>query len=678
MLRALLFFLSEANATMRRHPAATLASLVSMTAVLFVLGLLLVVTYNVRVLTQALESRKGIVVFLEVDRPENRRQELAGIFGGFGEVKSVRWIPREEALQDVEDELGGLDVDGILGDNPLPDAFIIQCRPHARDAATLSSLATEIAAYEGVEDVLYGEDWVESLDNSLATLRRITLLVGLLCAVAVVLVLGATLRLTLVHRQATLATMRIVGATFGYIRGPFLAAGLIKVLLSTALALLLLHVVVRLSHRFLPGTVFLPAGWIVLLILGAAILGVAGSFLALEPVLRNLEDRSRRRIWAVGLILILSTGAAGWAAAQPAGGSISTHERELARLKAEIETNRARIGALRERRENLQEMLARLEQDVRLTRDYLEKLEQQEARLERDLERRRGELESTSGRLEDVREKLAERVVDYYKHRRVDLAELLLSSESFPQLYARAHYLSWAIHSYRRDLTALAQEERALKEAAGELATRQARLARLRREKAEESRQLESRVADARREQETVERELAEHLDRLQELEAREARTADLLRELSARGDGEAFIGGGLEASRGRLPWPVKGRVVSGFGSRIHPRFKTRIISRGIDIASEAGTRFRAVAAGRVVYAEWLSGYGNCVILDHGEDFYTLYAHARALVVSPGETVARGDALGEVGATDSVHGAGLHFEIRRGAEALDPSRWLQR
>ncbi|MBU1949589.1 MAG: permease-like cell division protein FtsX [Candidatus Eisenbacteria bacterium] len=677
MLRALLFFLSEALESMRRHPAATMAALVSMTSVLFVLSLLLVITYNVRVLTEELESRKGIVVFLESDRPEGRRKELVDIFKGFGEVESVRWIPREEALKEVEEELGGLDVDEILASNPLPDAIVIQCLPDSRDAVTLSSLSTEIAAYEGVEDVLYGEEWVESLDRSLMTMRRVTLLVGCLCAVAVVLVLGATLRLTLVHRQGTLAIMRIIGATFGYIRGPFIVAGIVQVTLAGAISLILLRLVVSLGHRFLPGVSYLPTGWIVMLLAGAAVLGLAGSYFALEPVLRGMESGSRKKMWAGAAILIGCLAFGGLAGAQ-SSGTIATHEEDLIQLKAQIQTNRARILSLRSRQENLNEMIERLDTDLRLSRSYLEKLNQQEERLRADLDHRTIELDGTRERLILVRERLAGGVQDYYKRRRIDLAELLLSSETFPQLYARAHYLSWSIHQYRKDLLDLAEEESALMESAQELRDQQARLQRLQREKKAESSGLEARSKETLQEKAQVESELKDHLQVLKDLETREARTTQLLRELESQRRAAAGAGNGLESMKGRLPWPVEGDVQTGFGSHVHPRFKTRVVNRGVDIKAPAGRIFKAVAPGLVVYAEWLTGYGNCVILDHGRGYYTLYAHAQSILVQKNQSVAQGVPLGEVGETDSVRGAGLHFEIRQGAEALNPDLWLSK
>jgi septal ring factor EnvC (AmiA/AmiB activator)/cell division protein FtsX len=657
---------------MRRHPAATVAAVVAMTCVFFILGIFLDISYNVGRLVDRLEARKGLVVFLDPEMSESRREELKGIFEGFEEVASIRFVSREEALRELERDLGGTDVEGILGENPLPDALEITCWPEARDAATLASLATEMQAYDGVEDVLYGKRWVEVLDRGLRTLRRLTLLVGLLAAAAVSLVLAATLRLGLLHRRQALGIMTVIGATRGFIRGPFLLAGVLQVLLAMALALFLLWISVAAGNALLPGILYLPAGWIVLLILAGGLVGLGASYVSLEPVLRGLERPSRRMAaLAVALACLLLVPAV-------AQQSLEDYQRELQQLKEEIQANRQRIGELEDRRENLQEMLQRLRRDLELSREYVTKLEAQEKRLLADLERRREELGGIRDRVASLREAIRRRLRNYYMKHRLDVAELLLSSKSFPQLFARAHYVGWLLERDREDLARLRAQEDSLEEARRRLEARKAEIARLRAEAVRERRRLERQEARTREEEKRVKEELARHRQRLKELEEREARTVEVLRRLEAERQRGGFPGEGLKGMRGKLPWPVRGRVVTRFGYQVHPRFRTRIMNRGVDIAAPKGEIFRAVAPGRVVYADWLSGYGNCVILDHGAGFYTLYAHAQELLVTKGQQVAAGDPLGKVGDTDSVRGPVLHFQIRKGAEAQDPEAWLRR
>ena len=109
--------------------------------------------------------------------------------------------------------------------------------------------------------------------------------------------------------------------------------------------------------------------------------------------------------------------------------------------------------------------------------------------------------------------------------------------------------------------------------------------------------------------------------------------------------------------SRGRLPWPADGQVVGEFGAQVHPRFGTKTFRNGIDIEAAEGTDIAAVYAGHVVYTGWFRGYGNLIIVDHGDDYYTLYAHVAEIQVEEGDDVRQGQSIGTVGDTGSLAGS---------------------
>jgi septal ring factor EnvC (AmiA/AmiB activator) len=108
----------------------------------------------------------------------------------------------------------------------------------------------------------------------------------------------------------------------------------------------------------------------------------------------------------------------------------------------------------------------------------------------------------------------------------------------------------------------------------------------------------------------------------------------------------------------------------------VNPRFNTVTVQNGIDIAAPAGTPVRAVAPGRVVHSGWFKGYGNLVIVDHGDGFHTLVAHLASMRTAMGEEVGSGSVLGTVGDSGSMKGAYLYFEIRERGQPVDPRPWL--
>lgn len=133
-----------------------------------------------------------------------------------------------------------------------------------------------------------------------------------------------------------------------------------------------------------------------------------------------------------------------------------------------------------------------------------------------------------------------------------------------------------------------------------------------------------------------------------------------------------------FEKNRGRLPWPAAGAAGTGFGDTREARFGTTVSHPGLDILAKSGTPVQAVAAGTVVFADWLKGYGQIVIIDHGDEYHTLSAHLASARVRTGDPVVAGTLIGTVGDTGSLTGSHLYFELRRAGVPEDPQRWLRR
>ena len=159
----------------------------------------------------------------------------------------------------------------------------------------------------------------------------------------------------------------------------------------------------------------------------------------------------------------------------------------------------------------------------------------------------------------------------------------------------------------------------------------------------------------------------------LGELEEAAGELTDLVEDLAtgdiARVDMHAF--------RGLLDLPVDGKVSERFGPIVHPRFKTKVPHPGLDIEADQGRRITSIFDGTVVYAAWLRGYGLTAILDHGSGLVSIYSHASVLLVEKGETVLRGQVIGQVGETGSLKGPFLYFELRENGQAVDPAPWFR-
>jgi septal ring factor EnvC (AmiA/AmiB activator) len=176
-------------------------------------------------------------------------------------------------------------------------------------------------------------------------------------------------------------------------------------------------------------------------------------------------------------------------------------------------------------------------------------------------------------------------------------------------------------------------------------------------------------------------RELAQNLEsKLAEIQRNaeaEAEAAASARQAQHHGAIEVDTSGPSSFGRHHsLLWPVRGTLLTQFGEHLHPKFRTKVFNRGVEIAAPLGSPVVAVAAGTARFADYFEGYGQMVILDHGGGYFTVYGHNSQLSVQEGSQVRRGDTIAEVGDSSTLGRSSLYFEIRHLAKAVDPMVWL--
>ena len=133
-----------------------------------------------------------------------------------------------------------------------------------------------------------------------------------------------------------------------------------------------------------------------------------------------------------------------------------------------------------------------------------------------------------------------------------------------------------------------------------------------------------------------------------------------------------------ITAYKGLLKMPVKGKIINLFGPYKNKKFNIINFRSGIDIAAGKGEPVQAVYSGKIIYARWFNGYGNMIIINHGTNYYTIYAHVEKILKTTGERVKTGDVIATVGETGSMSGPKLHFEVRHHGKPQDPLNWLTR
>ncbi len=129
---------------------------------------------------------------------------------------------------------------------------------------------------------------------------------------------------------------------------------------------------------------------------------------------------------------------------------------------------------------------------------------------------------------------------------------------------------------------------------------------------------------------------------------------------------------------KGQLHIPVKGKIISKYGPSTEGNYKAFTFQKGIDIKVERGEPVKSVFKGNVMFAQWLKGYGNLLIINHGDNYYTLYAHVEEIFKQKGESVETGEVIATAGDTGSIKGMCLHFEVRHHGKPLNPMKWLKK
>jgi len=364
---------------------------------------------------------------------------------------------------------------------------------------------------------------------------------------------------------------------------------------------------------------------------------------------------------------------------------IESQRRELESLKRQLDDRRAISKDLQGKEKNLLGQLRETEKSLQLTVRYLNALEARRRTVSANLGDATTELARTAIQLDSERRRLAWRVREIYKRGRSADLEYVLSARSFGDLVARTYYLARIAQDDRSQVLLTQARRTQVQDEKTRLESRKRELDRLKAETDRERRALTQLTNQRRNLLQKIRSDAKSNEQASQELEAASKRIRNLIDQLEKRRlaaergapGTEPVLLGDFGKNKGRLPWPVQGRVARNFGNQTNPRFNTTTFNSGIDIAASFGTPIQAVAKGRVEYVNWLEGYGKCAIINHGGGFYTLYAHASEITVTVGKDVAAGETIGRVGDTGSTIGTALHFEIRKGHEAMNPLDWFR-
>lgn len=347
-------------------------------------------------------------------------------------------------------------------------------------------------------------------------------------------------------------------------------------------------------------------------------------------------------------------------------------EDQLADLQRQAEEQQAKTNEASAKVENVSERLRQIQEELRVATAEYKEVKGQLDSVEDKISDNTELLQKTEADLKVKNKKLQQRVRDIYINGQISYVDVLFGAKDFADLMTRMDVLKRIIkHDY--DLIMKVKEEKATVEN-----TR----AQLEKDKAEaevlvtDAQAKKAKVEDKESEQQVLldqavyDRDTSERM--YEEIMAASQEVANMIRRSQMSSAGYS----GAPAGAGGMIWPISGPITSEFGWRTHPIFGTARFHSGLDIGGDYGMPIYAAAGGTVIYAGWISGYGNAVIIDHGGGVTTLYGHNDSLNVSEGENVAQGQVIAMCGSTGNSTGPHCHFEVRENGEPVSPYCYL--
>jgi cell division transport system permease protein len=291
------YIFEDALINIRRSGWGGLASIGTMAVSFIIVGIFLIITGNLGALVAEWKEQFQVTVFLEDGITGEQLALLRKRIQSERAVKGMTYTSKAEALQQFKRELQGKDslLEG-LGENPIPASLQLRVHEPFQTPEALKQLTASLSRVEGVEDVMYGQEWVDRLSAVIRLLRLLGLGVGLALGLASLLIVSNTIRLAVYARAEEIEVMRLVGASRLHVRAPFLLEGMIQGTLSAGLALLLLYGAYRATLwqlQVTPGQIFgigvgsfLELRWAVLMVVSGTGVGGFGSLISVGRFLR--------------------------------------------------------------------------------------------------------------------------------------------------------------------------------------------------------------------------------------------------------------------------------------------------------------------------------------------------------------------------------------------------------
>ena len=357
---------------------------------------------------------------------------------------------------------------------------------------------------------------------------------------------------------------------------------------------------------------------------------------------------------------------------------IQNQERTLKEIRKSIDELNSKISRSQKDKKATVQEINRLDRQVTMINKLKRELQKESNLKEQRIDLLIETIKATDEKILALKTRAARRAVLAYKMGRNRDIDLLLTSGDINQALRRSTYLAAINKAEKQTLRELEVMMQSNRSNQNNLARAVSSLKRNIEERERAGREISSTQRKKRARLNTINQDIQTFKDDLERKQEGRKKIENTIRDLISQRASRYKTSSEFAKHKGYLRWPVRGKLVGRFGPQKNEKLGTVTHNPGIDIAAQKGRAVHAVQDGYVVAVTWIPGYGNTIIVDHGDDFYTVYAHIDDIKVTMDTKIFRDQVIAQVSDTGSLHGSRLHFEVWQGENKVDPLKWLQR
>lgn len=348
-------------------------------------------------------------------------------------------------------------------------------------------------------------------------------------------------------------------------------------------------------------------------------------------------------------------------------------EKELRNIYNELIRQKEKLRQTKRQEKNVKQKLFIINRDLKKTKDQLEKAQNQIAKNVKRIGTLKVSLEDAAKRMDERNIILRKRIKEIYKSGGINYLELMVASDTLGDFINRTYFFEKLLRRDTSLLDEIKTEHKIIKTNKTSLESVTDQIRVLERFVKDKKKNIEKQAEEKKQVYLLLEGRRREYEKRIAKLEETSNEIEELIKKYIAQRD---LKGGPHARGTGSFIWPLRGKITSTYGYRRNPFWRGSHLHTGLDISNSYGSPIQAADSGEIIFTGWWDGYGKAIIIDHGKDTTTVYAHLSRIYVQKGQAIKKGQIIGLEGSSGFSTGPHLHFEVRKFGKPQNPQKWL--